>query len=368
MATDPKKDPTRRCRPIQAWPTPDRCAWGIAMARGDILEPCGGGADWAHLSRRKMGRVTGVGSLGWKRTACSTPKPPRRPASRRNECRTTSSSSGKNSMHPIPCRTCTGTVSSDASDGTRTRLGMAPSDRGDGAARRDLGPQQAAAGVPSETLLSYGIELMTTVDHPANGSRLKRACRHRDGLMIALLAARPLRRRNFTRIEIGQNLVRQEDDFWLRFEGGETKTGEPIETPAPAGLVQHLARYLSHYRPFLLLRGVNKSCPSMQPNPALWISVHGAAMTEIGIYFAISQLTKKRFGYVVNPHLFRDSAATSIAIEDPEHVHIVRSVLGHSTLQSGERHYIHARTLEASRRYQQRILELRRQHPIPVDR
>lgn len=87
--------------------------------------------------------------------------------------------------------------------------------------------------------------------------------------------------------------------------------------------------------------------------------VHGAAMTEIGIYFAISELTKKRFGHVVNPHLFRDCAATSITIEDPEHVHIVRSVLGHASLQTSERYYIHAQTLEASRRYQRRILELR---------
>jgi integrase len=91
-------------------------------------------------------------------------------------------------------------------------------------------------------------------------------------------------------------------------------------------------------------------------------------MTEIGIYFSISQLTKKHFGHVISPHLFRDSAATSIAIEDPEHTHVVRSVLGHSTTQSGERHYIHARALEASRRYQQRILGLRRQSRVPIDR
>ena len=91
-------------------------------------------------------------------------------------------------------------------------------------------------------------------------------------------------------------------------------------------------------------------------------------MTEIGIYFSISRLTKERFGHVVSPHLFRDSAATSIAVEDPEHVYVVHSVLGHITTQSGERHYIHARTLEASRRYQRRILELRRQSRVPTDR
>jgi len=78
------------------------------------------------------------------------------------------------------------------------------------------------------------------------------------------------------------------------------------------------------------------------------------------MYLRIAGLTRTRFGHVVNPHLFRDIAATSIAVEDPGHVRIIRSVLGHSTLRSGERHYVHARTLEASRRFQQHTLKLRR--------
>jgi hypothetical protein len=49
--------------------------------------------------------------------------------------------------------------------------------------------------------------------------------------------ARPLRRRNFARIEIGRHLVRQGDAYWLRFDGNETKTGEPIEAPFPDALV-----------------------------------------------------------------------------------------------------------------------------------
>jgi integrase/recombinase XerD len=175
------------------------------------------------------------------------------------------------------------------------------------------------------------------------------------------LAARPLRRRNFARIEIGQHMVRDDDgEYWIRFEGNETKTGEPIDTPVPAALVPRLERYLAEYRPFLLRRAEKRSRSLFESEPALWIAVRGTAMTEIGIYFAISELTKERFGHVVNPHLFRDSAATSIAIEDPEHVLIVRNVLGHRSLRTAERYYMHAQTLEASRRYQRRILELRR--------
>ena len=54
--------------------------------------------------------------------------------------------------------------------------------------------------------------------------------------MITLLAARPFRRRNFACIEIGQHLIREGDTYWIRFDGPETKTGEPIDTPLPAGV------------------------------------------------------------------------------------------------------------------------------------
>jgi hypothetical protein len=51
--------------------------------------------------------------------------------------------------------------------------------------------------------------------------------------------------------------------------------------------------------------------------------------------------------------------ATAIAIVDPEHVHIIADVLGHSTLSTSERHYNQARGLEAGRRYHCTIEELR---------
>jgi integrase/recombinase XerD len=68
--------------------------------------------------------------------------------------------------------------------------------------------------------------------------------------------------------------------------------------------------------------------------------------------------TKTRFGHAINPHFFRDCAATSIAIEDPAHVYVTQSILGHTSIETSERH---AQSLEAIRRCEKRILELRRQ-------
>jgi integrase len=62
----------------------------------------------------------------------------------------------------------------------------------------------------------------------------------------------------------------------------------------------------------------------------------------------------------LNAHLFRDCVATEIAIHDPEHVQMIRPILGHATLATSERHYNLAGSLEAGRRYQGTIAKLRR--------
>jgi hypothetical protein len=58
--------------------------------------------------------------------------------------------------------------------------------------------------------------------------------------------------------------------------------------------------------------------------------------------------------------MFRDAAATAIAIFDPEHVLIIKAILGHATIATSEKHYNMARGLEAGRRYYQTIRGLRR--------
>jgi hypothetical protein len=88
-------------------------------------------------------------------------------------------------------------------------------------------------------------------------------------------------------------------------------------------------------------------------------SSNESAISPGSVYGRIMALTREAFGHSVHPHLFRDSAATSIACEDPAHVYITKSILGHSTLRTSERHYNHAQSLEATRCYQARILELR---------
>ena len=77
------------------------------------------------------------------------------------------------------------------------------------------------------------------------------------------------------------------------------------------------------------------------------------------IHTRVCRRTEERFGHPINPHLFRDAAATSIAEQDPEHVEMIKAILGHTSLATSQAHYNHANSLEASRRLQRVVAELR---------
>jgi integrase len=208
--------------------------------------------------------------------------------------------------------------------------------------------------VASHDLYDLGFDLM----HGAvkRTTPLKAANAFRDGLMIALLAARPVRRRNLASIEVDRQLTRQGDLYWLTFPTEEIKTRRALEFPLPRALTGPMEQYLTCYRPFLAARTGRWNSDA---GKALWVSSDGSPLSARRMHRRIGQRTQERFGRPINPHLFRDCAATSIAIEDPEHVRIVVPILGHSTIRTSEASYNQATAIEAARRYQSVIAAYR---------
>ena len=81
----------------------------------------------------------------------------------------------------------------------------------------------------------------------------------------------------------------------------------------------------------------------------LWPSIKGIPLTGNAIYDLIIRRTKAHFGQAVNPHLFRDGAATLWALETPELIEGASALLGHSDLKTF-RYYNQARSVVAGRR------------------
>jgi site-specific recombinase XerD len=207
--------------------------------------------------------------------------------------------------------------------------------------------------IEAHELIELGLQLMARA--PQQRSDSKRAMRFRDGLMIATLAARPLRLKNFAALELGETLIEAGAHWYISVPGRETKNGQPIEMIWPEILTESLIRYLSLWRPILInLRGRW----NRDPGGRLWLSSHGSPMGRQAIYDRVVKTTMATCGRPINPHLMRDCAATFIANHDPKHVRIAARVLGHSSFSTTERYYNQANSVEAVRRYQRSILAL----------
>ena len=102
--------------------------------------------------------------------------------------------------------------------------------------------------------------------------------------------------------------------------------------------------------------------PPINPGlDAVWVSEVGTQLEASALGRRIVDRTRDAFGRSVSPHMFRDCAATSIAVDNPKHIGGMPSlVLGHAGHTMTEKHYNHARSLEASRRHAEGLARLRK--------
>jgi integrase len=91
----------------------------------------------------------------------------------------------------------------------------------------------------------------------------------------------------------------------------------------------------------------------------LWISTRGKAMTAHALYYAVTRCSERLLGRPLNPHLLRDCAASAITTERPDYVLAAARILGHSQLSTTLAHYEQASMLEAGKRLQEVVEEIR---------
>jgi hypothetical protein len=214
---------------------------------------------------------------------------------------------------------------------------------------------------PIGELAALGERFMDEADSAAEWPARRRAVLFRDALMIALLAYRPVRLKNFAMMRLGRHLVKVSGSWQILFAAHETKTHVRYEATVPSAPAPRLERYLDIYRPVLLCGkrvrdAANEMLVSERETPihpgleAVWVSEIGTQIEQAALGCRIIKHTRAAFGRSVSPHLFRDCAATSIAVDNPKHIGDASLVLGHAGHRMTEKHYNHARSLEASRR------------------
>lgn len=334
--------------PFELWPEEDRARWTIAVTdpEGDWIYERG--ALWSE-GRRKTVREGYSRFLGWasrRGLLCPEVSPTDRLTSDvlNDYCQ-----SLKTEMSSVSVAARVGTLAS-------AMLAMWP-DRGWSALtlrcsrlklQAEPSRDKRAAVVGSLELFGLGRFLMDEAEARLTGWRAAKL--FQDGLMVALLAARPLRMRNFLHLRLGTSVLFDGRAYHISVPAHETKTGAAIEVSWPGSLAAGLETFLRRHRP-CLLNGV----PS---DGRLWIGRDGLPMRESAIRDNIKARSREAFGHAVWPHLFRDCLATSVATETPEQIAIATSMLGHTTMQTAERYYNQAGSISAGRRYLEVVLDI----------
>lgn len=206
--------------------------------------------------------------------------------------------------------------------------------------------------VTSETLYALGMDLMNRVvigTDGANEISITDAMHYRNGLIIALLAGVPLRRRTLAALRIGRHLVRSGNLWTIDIPPEDVKTKRPLEYLISAELSSRIDRYVNEFR----LR-----IPGAGTHDFLWASNRGRPMREGIIYATVRQCTRETLGFPVNLHRFRRAAATFWSSRDPVNVRGVRDLLGHASFDVTEKHYIMAQSRLAGRVLVQAICKM----------
>lgn len=347
----PFEDPLRRCLRVEEWPQADRDAWEAALQPGDLLDgTVGAGFHWSEQTRVKYRKGYGrwltflITSERYKRDTD--------PASRITE------EAVIGYIEELYSDVESWTLWGRLAELLAVAKVMDPD--ADWSWLRHIVRHFEGRVVASKNKLQHLRTASEISDWALNRMSEIIAARpprdaeshDRDALMIGLLIACPaMRLGNLTIIEVGKHLIRMSEGYRLEFHASEMKNRKALSIPIPASLIDGLEYYLSDFRPALL---------DGETSDRLWITKYGKSMKQKTIYDRITKVTARAFGRPINPHLFRDCAVTTVALEDPAHIGIAAPILGHTDPRTTEQHYIQANAIVAGRRLRQSVDQLRK--------
>ena len=159
--------------------------------------------------------------------------------------------------------------------------------------------------VTSETLYALGLKLMDEAAAKAeSGTRISKpdAMKYRDGLLIALLAMLPMRRRTVAALRIGQHLVKSGDLWELEIPAQDTKTKRALDFPIGIELSRRIDGYLCQFRGRI---------PGAAKHNGLWPSNKGRLMDDGTIYDTVCRRTREALGFPYDRKALHHVAVTT---------------------------------------------------------
>lgn len=337
-----------RSLPRSSWPTHDRVAWDHATT-GDFLQSPRP-ASWRAGTKRTAAAAYGTWLKWFEEQGRLVDESP--------ESRATAENMKQFAKAQLGRGLALGTIARRVSLVTSLLAGMCPlADLTEVRRVRnrllraaDRGAVPRGSIVHAGRLYQHGLQLMAAakesgISNPVVGST------YVDGLIIALLAACPMRLQTFCSLRLGIEVVRGEDRWQVLVDGSLTKSGEPELRLVPASLTQVLDCYVHLVRPVLLAIGRGPG------GPALLIGRRGEPLQGQVVRKRIIARTKAAFGKRILPHDFRKAAITTLVMEFPEHAVSAPLLLTHTGTKTAEKHYVIRQQLLAQRHYHRALKE-----------
>lgn len=163
----------------------------------------------------------------------------------------------------------------------------------------------------------------------------------RDGLLIALFAARAPRVSSMATLRAKKDVTLVCGHYRIAFPGTAMKNGRPLEYDVPDSIASLFRHYLEVVRPALLGTRINEM---------LWIGKHGRGITLNGIATMFRRRFYRRFANGKGPHVCRHALATSAAERDPSNPGLSSCILNTQDAVV-RKHYQHVRAIHAGRQF-----------------
>lgn len=192
--------------------------------------------------------------------------------------------------------------------------------------------------IASDALSALGYRLMRTATDTADAASIvtaQTAAKYRDGLLIAFLAAIPLRRGSLAEMQINEHLLRAGATWRVPIPAHHTKTRRKLDYVLAPPLSQAVDQFIARFRPRIYRSAMHRG---------VWPSRQGIPLKGISIYAIITKRTKAEFGVAVSPHRFRHAAATYLAVRDPANVRMAKDLLGHTSFTTTDTYYLIAQS------------------------
>ncbi|HET6804185.1 MAG TPA: tyrosine-type recombinase/integrase, partial [Frateuria sp.] len=327
-------------RDLRGWPDIDRALWHAGLQPGDLLD------DPKHAARLRP-RTIEATARGYRRWLIFLQTEDLLTASGPPAARVTKDNVQRyiSAMRDAGCRNST-IVTRISELSTALKILHPESDFGwlTSPGGRWLGSllpfdRQAIQVPSSKVLYDWGQGMMQAAlenPHPD-----QRRIAYRNGLLMALLAARAPRIQSMACLRLGRHVIQTESGYRLIFEAENIKTRRPLEYHAPAGLSAAIAHYVSVERAELL---------GGQSHDWFWVDAYGQPLSRIKLTAIIRHCSRQHFGAAFGPHRFRHALGTTAPLVDPAHPGVASAVLGISA-HMVEEHYNRAGQQEAAKRF-----------------